>query len=126
ADRLELRRAARALHLAELREGVWLRPDNLDPQRLPGMRAVLDRQCVHFHDAATNIAADTVSSLFSLDDWAHDASRLTDAMRTELDTTPSQRDDTSASFRFQFALSVAVVRLLQLDPLLPTALTPGD
>ena len=34
ADRLELRKAALALHLAELREGVWIRPENLDPQRL--------------------------------------------------------------------------------------------
>jgi phenylacetic acid degradation operon negative regulatory protein len=126
ADRLELRRAASALHLAELREGVWVRPDNLDPQRLPGMRAVLDRQCVHFHNAATNIAADTVRSLFSLDDWAHDANRLVSAMQAELDTPPSQTDDTSASFRFQFALSIAVVRLLQLDPLLPASLTPRD
>src|SRR5262249_4515574 len=38
ADRLELRKAAAALHLAELREGVWIRPDNLDPQRLPTSR----------------------------------------------------------------------------------------
>ncbi len=55
ADRLALRKAATALHLAELREGVWIRPDNLDPDRLPTLRAVLDRQCVHFHGAATDI-----------------------------------------------------------------------
>ncbi len=62
ADRLALRKAATALHLAELREGVWIRPDNLDPDRLPTLRAVLDRQCVHFHDAATDIPAETVRS----------------------------------------------------------------
>jgi phenylacetic acid degradation operon negative regulatory protein len=54
ADRLALRKAATALHLAELREGVWIRPDNLDRDRLPTLRAVLDRQCVHFHNAATD------------------------------------------------------------------------
>ena len=43
ADRLALRKAATALHLAELREGVWIRPDNLDRHRLPTLRAVLDR-----------------------------------------------------------------------------------
>ncbi len=58
ADRLELRKAAMALHLGELREGVWIRPDNLDPQRLPPFRAILDQQCTHFHNAATNITAD--------------------------------------------------------------------
>ena len=81
ADRLALRKAATALHLAEMREGVWLRPDNLDPARLPRLRAVLDQQCVHFHQAATDIDADTVRSLFNSDDWARDARRLTDAMR---------------------------------------------
>jgi phenylacetic acid degradation operon negative regulatory protein len=126
AERLELRKAATALHLAELREGVWLRPDNLDPQRLPTMRGVLDRQCVHFHGAASSIADHTVRSLFSLDDWAHDANRLTGAMRAELDATPIEQDDTSASFRFQFALSIAVVRHLQLDPLLPAPFIPQD
>ncbi|MCV7398658.1 transcriptional regulator [Mycobacterium fragae] len=124
ADRLELRRAATALHLAELREGVWLRPDNLDPQRLPTMRAVLDRQCVHFHNAATDIDHHAVRSLFALDDWARDAIRFIGAMQGELDTT--SQDDTSDSFRFQFALSIAVVRHLQLDPLLPAELIPED
>ena len=58
ADRLELRKAATALHLAEIREGVWIRPDNLDPERLPPSRAVLDRQCVHFHRAETDVPVD--------------------------------------------------------------------
>ena len=55
ADRLALRKAARGLHLAELREGISIRPDNLDPDRLPTLRAVLDRQCVHFHGAASDV-----------------------------------------------------------------------
>ncbi|OMC42439.1 PaaX family transcriptional regulator C-terminal domain-containing protein [Mycobacterium sp. IS-1264] len=126
AERLELRKAATALHLAELREGVWMRPDNLDPQRLPTMRSVLDRQCVHFHKAASTIADDTVRSLFSLDDWASQAKRLAGAMRAELDGPALHHDDTSASFRFQFALSIAVVRHLQLDPLLPPHFISDD
>jgi phenylacetic acid degradation operon negative regulatory protein len=103
------------LHLAELREGIWIRPDNLDRDRLPGLRAVLDRQCVHFHDAATDIPAETVRSLFSLDDWASDAQRLTVALRDETDAEAVAADD----FAYWFALSVTVVRHLQLDPLLP-------
>jgi phenylacetic acid degradation operon negative regulatory protein len=101
ADRLALRRSATALHLAELREGVWIRPDNLDRHRLPTLRAVLDRQCVHFHNAATGIPAETVRSVFNLDDWATDARRLTLAVRDDVD-----------DFTYQFALSVAVVRHL--------------
>jgi phenylacetic acid degradation operon negative regulatory protein len=122
ADRLALRKAATALHLAELREGIWIRPDNLDRDRLPTLRAVLDRQCVHFHDAATDIPAETVRSLFSLDDWVADARRFTHAMRDEIDTEAVEADD----FAYQFALSVAVVRHLQLDPLLPAELIPEE
>jgi phenylacetic acid degradation operon negative regulatory protein len=122
-DRLELRKAATALHLAELREGVWVRPDNLDPQRFPSLTAVLDRQCTRFHGAATDIAAAHVRSLFSLDEWAEDAWALIDAMDAALDA--DQRDDSTESFTYEFALSIAVVRHLQLDPLLPVELT-GD
>jgi phenylacetic acid degradation operon negative regulatory protein len=122
ADRLALRKAAAALHLAELREGVWIRPDNLDPDRLPTLRAVLDRQCVHFHDAATDIPAETVRSLFSLDDWAADASRLADALHDEVNAAVVEADDMA----YWFGLSVSVVRHLQLDPLLPAELIPQD
>ncbi|MGO9692360.1 MAG: PaaX family transcriptional regulator C-terminal domain-containing protein [Mycobacterium sp.] len=123
ADRLELRKAAMTLHLAELREGVWIRPDNLDPQRFPAFREVLDQQCTHFRRAATDITADRVRSLFSLDEWAEDARALEEAMDVALKA--SARDDSTDSFTYDFALSIAVVRHLQLDPLLPVELV-GD
>lgn len=122
ADRLELRKAATTLHLAELRDGVWIRPDNLDPQRLPPSREVLDRQCMHFHRAATDITPDKLRSLFSLDDWTADATALIEAMNVALNT--SNRDDSTDSFTYDFALSIAVVRHLQLDPQLPVELVP--
>ncbi len=125
ADRLELRKAAAALHLAELREGVWIRPDNLDPQRLPRSRAVLDQQCTHFHGAATDITADTMRSLFSLDAWADDARGLIEAMNIEITAKTTESDDATESFTYQFALSIAVVRHLQYDPLLPVELIPA-
>ncbi|WP_239655292.1 PaaX family transcriptional regulator C-terminal domain-containing protein [Mycobacterium riyadhense] len=124
ADRLELRKAATALHLAELREGVWIRPDNLDPQRLPASRAVLDRQCTHFHGAATDITADKMRALFSLDGWTDDARALINAMDVAL--TTGERDNSAESFIYEFALSIAVVRHLQLDPLLPPELNEDD
>ncbi|OBA89923.1 transcriptional regulator [Mycobacteriaceae bacterium 1482268.1] len=120
ADRLALRKAATALHLAELREGVWMRPDNLEPDRLPSLRAVLDRQCVHFHGAQTDVPKQTVSSLFALDDWAAKARRLDRAMLDELDVENVDADD----FAHQFALSIAAVRHLELDPLLPAPFVP--
>ena len=120
ADRLALRKAATALHLAELREGIWFRPDNLDQHRLPTLREVLDRQCVHFHGAATDIPAETVRSLFSLYDWADDDGRLARAMGDELSAEEVAPDD----FTYQFALSITVVRHLELDPLLPAELLP--
>lgn len=117
ADRLDLRKAAVALHLAELREGVWMRPDNLDAQRLPASRVVLDQQCIHFHGAATEISAETIRSLFNLDEWAEDARALIEAVEDA---------DTAGHFAHQFALSIAVVRHLQLDPMLPAELLPRD
>jgi phenylacetic acid degradation operon negative regulatory protein len=120
AERLALRQAASALHLAELREGVWTRPDNLDPDRLPGSRAVLDRQCLRFRDAACDMAAPSVRGLFGLDSWADDARRLTAAMADELAAGSA---DPPVQ---QFLLSIAVVRHLLLDPVLPVALLPQD
>jgi phenylacetic acid degradation operon negative regulatory protein len=120
AERLALRRAATALHLAELREGVWTRPANLDPDRLPGSRAVLDRQCLRFRDAACDMPAAAVRDLFGLDGWAHDTRRLTTAMADEL---ADAGDDPPV---YQFLLSIAVVRHLLLDPVLPVALLPPD
>ena len=76
----------------------------------------------HFYNAATGIPADTVRSLFSLDDWAADARRLTLAMRDEIDADADAADD----FAYQFGLSVTVVRHLQLDPLLPAELIPPE
>jgi phenylacetic acid degradation operon negative regulatory protein len=115
AERLALRQAASALHLAELREGVWTRPD-----RLPGSRAVLDRQCLRFRDAACDMAAPSVRGLFGLDSWADDARRLTAAMADELAAGSA---DPPVQ---QFLLSIAVVRHLLLDPVLPVALLPQD
>lgn len=125
-DRLALRKAAAALHLAEVREGVWARPHNLDPGRLPGSRAVLDRQCLQFREARADIPVDTVRSLFALDAWAADAHRLIAAMDEELGASPLDDEDVEATLSYQFTLSIATVNHLELDPLLPAALLPGD
>ena len=53
AARAELRQAMGALRLAELREGVWLRPDNLDGGWADAARAVVDAQCRRFVSDST-------------------------------------------------------------------------
>jgi phenylacetic acid degradation operon negative regulatory protein len=126
ADRLELRKAAMALHLAEIREGVWTRPDNLDPDRLPMSRAVLDQQCTQFRRARSDITVDTARSLFPLATWAHAARRLIAAMDGELADGPAEEEAAKEVLTYQFVLSIAVVRHLQLDPVLPAALLPDD
>jgi len=125
-DRLELRKAAKALHLAEIREGVWTRPANLDPERVPKLRAVLDEQCVHFRGARSDITVEGARSLFSIEEWSRDAKRLIRAMEDEIDASRAAVDDTKAMLTYQFVLSIAAVRHLQLDPLLPPALLPAD
>lgn len=125
-DRLELRKAASALHFAEIREGVWTRPDNLDPARLPVPRAVIEQQCALFRGARSDMAAASVASLFSIADWSRDATRLIRAMDDELKAAAMDERETKAALTHQFALSVAVVRHLQRDPLLPSALLPQD
>ncbi|HMG44357.1 MAG TPA: PaaX family transcriptional regulator C-terminal domain-containing protein [Acidimicrobiales bacterium] len=113
ADRQELRWATSALRLASLREGVWARPDNLDHARLPHQQATVDRQCVRFFGATTptHLAADS----FGLAAWSTTAARLREAMEGGF-------DDLVSGFR----LSIAVVRHLQADPLLPDELLPHD
>jgi phenylacetic acid degradation operon negative regulatory protein len=121
-DRLDLRKAASMLQLAELREGVWTRPDNLDPHRAPEARAVVRHQCAEFRHAETSLDPTAVDDLFALGHWAATADRFVAAMEAE---DAADDDDPAPALQFQFTLSVAVVTHLGLDPLLPTALLPA-
>jgi phenylacetic acid degradation operon negative regulatory protein len=119
--RQELRSAARALHLGEVREGTWARPSNLDPERLPHHRAVVDGQCLRFLHAAA--PAGLEARLFDLPGWATRAEALVDAME---EVTGPVDGATPEQLREGFLLSIAVVRHLQADPLLPDELLPAD
>ena len=116
--RQELRWATSALRMAEIREGVWARPDNLDHARLPKQQATVERQCLRFFGATAppGLAADC----FDLRAWAATAVQLRDAMRGRLTGDGATSDDLASGFR----LSIAVVRHLQADPLLPDELLP--
>jgi len=113
ADRVALREAMRALRLAELREGVWLRPANLDPDRLPEARAVVDAQCTTMPARPRD---DLARRLWDLRAWADRAIELTDEVAAD------GFDDLARSF----VRSASVLRHLQTDPLLPDPLLPPD
>ncbi|HVM54497.1 MAG TPA: PaaX family transcriptional regulator C-terminal domain-containing protein [Acidimicrobiales bacterium] len=109
ADRAELRTALTRLRLAEWREGVWLRPDNLD----------LDPAGVAAEHCSWLVADldGGPPALWDLDGWATGAR----ALLAELAANPLA--DTSA-LAPGFVTSAAVLRHLAADPLLPKALLP--
>lgn len=108
-DRVALRRAMVGLRLAELREGVWMRPANL-LRRADG--TVADQctvfTCRHPDDAGLS------RMLWDLPAWAAESRRL----QSELDRT----DDLAGGFM----LIAEVYRHLQLDPCLPDGLLLPD
>ena len=111
------RRAALAFaRLAELREGVWLRPDNLDlmlPDDVGPDLTVFTGQPPEADDRLL------AARLWDLHGWATRARALLD----DLDRLPpTDRTDLAPGFE----LSAAVLRHFQADPLLPADLLPAD
>lgn len=122
--RNELRTAARQLRYGELREGVWLRPDNLDPDRSPNATAVLERQCRRFTGSPDDGGgAELAARLWDLDGWATRALELFDRIGGLIQRLDDQDLEVLAP---AFVASAAVLRHFQADPLLPSALLPAD
>jgi phenylacetic acid degradation operon negative regulatory protein len=120
-ERARLRAAASTLRYGELREGIWLRPANLDPGRLPDARAVLHEQCLLLQVAAADALPPLVPKMWDLAGWAGWAQRLQAAMDEA--AAPLHRGDVEA-LAPGFVLSAAVLRHTQADPLLPAELLP--
>lgn len=125
-DRAALREALAALRLAELREGLWGRPDNLDPARAPAATAEVDRWCRRWRGARPTPAVE-VDGLWDLRGWEDGARDLRGRMAALL---PALTDGDVAALADGFVVSAAVLRHLQADPLLPADLLgerwPGD
>jgi phenylacetic acid degradation operon negative regulatory protein len=120
-DRSALRRAAATARLAELREGVWLRPANL-PAAAAAAEVVLDAQCRRFTAHPEGDQVRLAAGLWDLEAWAVRAQRL----HAALDRTRPELDDGQAGALSEaFVLSAAVLRHLQSDPLLPLDLLPA-
>lgn len=124
-DRAQLRRDMARLRLAELRDGVWLRPDNLDRTDPTWRFATVDQQCQWFTaDPEFDLSrsdAELAAELWDLDGWAATAMSL----RRELHDLvgPLEVGDTAA-LAPGFVLSAAVLRHFLADPLLPVELLP--
>jgi phenylacetic acid degradation operon negative regulatory protein len=122
SDRTRLRRTLTGLGLGELREGVWMRPANLDPDRQPGARAQLADQVALFHLTPMEpaLASETIERLFDLDGWAATAIELADAIGQSRELIDTDDDAVVSGFR----LASATLRHLAHDPHLPTELAP--
>jgi phenylacetic acid degradation operon negative regulatory protein len=102
--------------MAEQRDGVWLRPDNLG-DRLHADLSDLDAELQYFSAQPHTAPAELAVQLWDLDGWAARANLLLGRLqaipaRTDADLAPG------------FVLSAAVLRQVQSDPLLPSDLLP--
>jgi phenylacetic acid degradation operon negative regulatory protein len=107
------RRALSYARLAELREGVWMRPDNVEVRLPEDLRSDVEVMTAR-PEAPERLA----TSLWDLPAWADRAAHLLAQMA---DLKP----DTASALAPGFELSAAVLRHLQADPLLPDALLPS-
>lgn len=119
AERDEAARAAAALGLAERRDGVWMRPDNLDPARLAASQRALDAVAERFVAHPASDPALLAAELWDLPAWAQRASELDGRMS---EVVARLEADDRAALAPGFELSAAVLRHLVHDPQLPTEL----
>jgi phenylacetic acid degradation operon negative regulatory protein len=119
ASRAALRRAATELRLAEQREGIWLRPDNLPADRSPAARTVVDAQGVWATVWPDRDSGELAAALWDLDAWSRRATELRREMAELLGRLDDGETDALAP---GFVVSAAVLRHFQADPLLPDEL----
>jgi len=112
-ERSARRKRMALARLAEQREGVWLRPDNIELVPDPAG----DPDAALFSATPAGDAVELASSLWDLTGWAGGAARLHRRMEAMPPTGPG---DLAPGF----VLSASVLRHLQADPLLPPALLP--
>lgn len=108
-ERVALRREMMGLRMAELREGVWMRPNNL-PR---GTGGIVAEQCMLLTCDHPDPAA-LVAALWDLPGWADEARRMCTAL------------DEVDSLAAGFLLVAEIFGHLLLDPYLPAELLPDD
>lgn len=123
-QRHQLRTAAARLRLGALRDGSWARPSNLDRERQPAARSIVEQRCLTFNGAIADVRPADVEQTFGLIDWAVAARRIDEAIEAEFAVLISQPG--SAQMRDRFLLLIAAARHLRADPMLPDPLLPSD
>ena len=108
------RRSLAFARLAELREGTWLRPDNIEVVVPADVGVDLVRMTARPHDGHR-----LASRLWDLGQWSD---RAVDLLGRLGRLPPSDGTDLAPGFE----LSAAVLRHFQADPLLPSELLPAD
>lgn len=107
--RAALRNTMHDKRFAELREGVWMRPDNLDLELAPDV-ATRVRVMRARDDAPVELAG----QLWDLTQWAGVGHRLLEEIGRATDMPG------------RFVAAAAMVRHLNTDPILPEELLPAD
>ncbi|WP_156689805.1 PaaX family transcriptional regulator C-terminal domain-containing protein [Mycobacterium sp. Marseille-P9652] len=107
--RAALRTSMQHKRFGELREGVWMRPDNLELSLDPD---IADR--VRVLSARDRAPAELANELWELTAWAETGRRLLDEMTAAPDIPG------------RFVVAAAIVRHLLTDPMLPAELLPDD
>lgn len=107
--RAALRTTLHNKRFGELREGVWMRPDNLELELDPDVRALL--RVVTARDEAPSELA---GQLWDLPGWSEAGHRMLDEMAAASDIPG------------RFMVAAAMVRHLLSDPMLPAELLPRD
>lgn len=115
AVRADLRVVLRRSRLAEWREGVWIRPRNLE--------VVEDPRCAWLDARPDDDPVALAAALFGVARWRREAQRAI----TRLDTaTAALRDDPERAIAPAFVAGAVALRHVRADPLLPDALLPDD
>jgi phenylacetic acid degradation operon negative regulatory protein len=126
ADRVALRRALEDLRLAEWREGVWVRPENLPAGRAGTSRLRRDEQCAVIGGARPDPSCGLrfdATELWDLAAWS-DGARSLLAEMAEIE--PQMSGDHPTALAPAFECAAAVLRHSGADPLLPDLLLPAD
>jgi phenylacetic acid degradation operon negative regulatory protein len=113
----------RGLRYAELRDGVWTRPDNLPRDASTAEAwAIADRQCSWWSGRPDDDPVGLAATLFATDHWAAQARALTGSLRT---TTAELDRIGERALADAFVGGAAAVAHLRADPLLPAELCPS-
>jgi phenylacetic acid degradation operon negative regulatory protein len=107
--RAALRTTLHHRRFGELREGVWMRPDNLELDLDAEVRAR-----VRIVQARDDAPAELAGQLWDLPSWARTGQRLLTEMADATDVPT------------RFVLAAAIVRHVLTDPVLPDELLPAD